>query len=140
MPAAPGIRLDYRCRVDRDAIARAQRLRQANEALEFERNRTTSLTEQIEEIVAEAEGPRVDEEAFARMTPEDAEAVRAILQPEGEPLGEEDWLGFTEDSGEPDPDDAGDGPEEEIARLEAEIAESRSRREALERYIEALGG
>jgi hypothetical protein len=140
MPAAPGIRLDYRCRVDRDAIARAQRLRQANEALEFERNRTTSLTEQIEEIVAEAEGPRIDEEAFTRMTPEDAAAVRTILQPDGDPLGEEDWLGFTEDAAEHDPDDDADGPEEEIARLEAEIAESRSRREALERYIEALGG
>jgi hypothetical protein len=127
--------------VDRDAIARAQRLRQAREALDFERDRTTTLQEQIEEIVAEADGPRVDEEAFARMTPEDAAAVRAILQPESEALSDDDWLGVAEESAEePEPDATGDYAEEEIARLEAAVLESRHRQEVLERYIEALGG
>jgi hypothetical protein len=131
--------------VDRDAIARAQRRRQALEALEFERNRETGLSEQIEEIVAEAEGPRIDEEAFARMTPEDAAALRTVLQLDGEPfsedepLPEDDWLGPTEGSSEPDPDEPEDDAEEEIGRLQAEVAESRRRQEVLERYLEALG-
>ena len=131
--------------MDRDAIARAQRRRQALEALEFERNRETGLSEQIEEIVAEAEGPRIDEEAFARMTPEDAAVLRTVLQLDGEPfaedeaLPEDDWLGPSEESSEPDPDETGDDAEEEIARLQAEVAESRRRQEVLERYIEALG-
>ncbi len=130
--------------MDRDAIARAQRRRQALEALEFERNRATGLSEQIEEIVAETEGPRIDEEAFAGMTPEDAAALRAVLQLDGEPLSEEeplpedDWLG-PEESSEPDPDEPEDDAEEEIARLQAEVAESRRRQALLERYIEALG-
>lgn len=131
--------------MDRDAIARAQRRRQALEALEFERNRTTGLSEQIEEIVAEAEGPRIDEEAFATMTPEDAAALRTVLQLDGEPLSEDeplpedDWLGPTEESPETDPDEPEDDAEEEIARLQAEVAESRRLQELLERYIEALG-
>lgn len=131
--------------MDRDAIARAQRRRQALEALEFERNRATGLSEQIEEIVAEAEGPRIDEEAFAKMTPEDAAALRTVLQVDGEPLWEDeplpedDWLGPSEESSEPDPDETEDDAEEEIARLQAEVAESRRRQELLERYIEALG-
>jgi hypothetical protein len=126
--------------VDRDAIARAQRRRQAQEALEFERNRATSLQEQIEELVAEADGPRIDEETFARMTPEDAQAVRAILQPESVPEPDEEWLGPDYDAAEDDPDETVEDPEEEIARLEEEIAASRRRQEVLERYIEALGG
>jgi len=131
--------------VDRDAIARAQRRRQALEALEFERNRATGLSEQIEEIVAETEGPRIDEEAFASMTPEDAAALRTVLQLDGEPLSEDeplpedDWLGPSEESSESDPDETEDDAEEEIARLQAEVAESRRRQEVLERYIEALG-
>ncbi|HEY8773190.1 MAG TPA: hypothetical protein VIM05_01355 [Gaiellaceae bacterium] len=131
--------------MDRDAIARAQRRRQALEALEFERNRATGLSEQIEEIVAETEGPRIDEEAFASMTPEDAAALRTVLQLDGEPLSEDeplpedDWLGPAEESSESDPDETEDDAEEEIARLQAEVAESRRRQEVLERYIEALG-
>ncbi len=131
--------------MDRDAIARAQRRRQALEALEFERNRATGLSEQIEEIVAETEGPRIDEEAFASMTPEDAAALRTVLQLDGEPLSEDeplpedDWLGPSEESSESDPDETEDDAEEEIARLQAEVAESRRRQEVLERYIEALG-
>lgn len=131
--------------MDRDAIARAQRRRQALEALEFERNRATGLSEQIEEIVAEAEGRRIDEEAFATMTPEDAAALRTVLQLDGEPLSEDeplpedDWLGATDEPSESDPDEPEDDAEEEIARLQAEVADSRRRQELLERYVEALG-
>lgn len=133
--------------MDREATARAQRRRQAHDALEFERNRATSLEEQLEAIVAELEGSKVDEEAFARMAPEDVEAVRAVLQPEGEQAPEEEWLGpeeewagFEGESAEADPGETEEETEEEIARLQKEIAASRRRQEALERYIEALNG
>jgi len=129
-------RLDYGWRVDRDAIARAQRRRQAQEALEFERDRATSLKEQVEAIVAELEGPRIDQDAFARMTPEDVEAVRAVLQPDDAPGPEEEWLGFEGESPEAGPSET----EEEIARLQQEIAASRRRQEVFERYMDALGG
>jgi hypothetical protein len=120
--------------VDRDAIARAQRRRQALEALEFERERADALLEQLEALVTELEAPRIDAAIFARMAPEDAEVVRGTLQP-GEPAGpEEEWLPI-EKSWEPDPAES----EAEIARLEEEIASSRRRQQAFERYIEALG-
>ena len=129
-------RLDYGWRVDRDAIARAQRRQQAQEALEFERDRATSLKEQVEAIVAELEGPRIDQDAFARMTPEDVEAVRAVLQPDDAPGPEEEWLGFEGESPEAGPSET----EEEIVRLQQEIAASRRRQEVFERYMDALGG
>jgi hypothetical protein len=130
--------------VDRDAIARAQRSRQAREALEFERDRATSLEEQVEAIVAELEGPRIDQEAFARMVPEDVEAVRALLQPDDAPGSEEKWLGFEGESLEGDSDETEQESEEEveaeIERLQQELAASRRRQEALERYIEEISG
>jgi hypothetical protein len=123
-------------RVDRDVIARAQRRRQALEALEFERERADALLEQLEALVTELEAPRIDEAIFARMAPEDVEVVRGTLQP-GEPKGpEEEWLPIEEEPLEPDPAER----EAEIARLEEEIASSRRRQQAFERYIEALGG
>jgi hypothetical protein len=130
--------------VDRDAIARAQRSRQAREALEFERDRAASLEEQIEAIVAELEGPRIDQEAFARMSPEDAEAARAVLQPDDAPGPEEEWLGLEGESFEDDPGETehetAEEVEAEIERLQQEIAASCRRQDVLERYIEALGG
>ncbi len=127
--------LDYLCRVDRDAIARAQRRRQALEALEFERDRAATLREQLEAIVTELEGPRIDEAAFATMAPEDVAVVRPAVQPVGLDGPEEEWLQIDEGSPEPDPEEI----EAEIARLEDEIASSRRRQEAFERYLEALG-
>ncbi len=130
--------------MDRDAIARAQRSRQAREALEFERDRATSLEEQVEAIVAELEGPRIDREAFVRMAPEDVEAVRAVLQPDDSQGPEEEWLGLEGESLEADPSETEQETEEEveaeIERLQQEIAASRRRQEVLERYIEALSG
>lgn len=120
--------------MDRDAIARAQRRRQVLEALEFERDRAEALREQLEVLVTEAEAPRIDEAVFAGMAAEDVEVVRSVLQP-GEQVGpEEEWLPIEEEE-EADPGER----EAEIARLEEEVASSRRRQEAFERYLEALG-
>ena len=125
--------------VDAEAIARAQRRRLAQEALEFERDREAVLREQLEAVVADVEGPRIDEEAFARMAPEDAELVRAILasglegeDPDLDP--EDEWYDIGE-TDEPDPESF----EDEVRRLEEEIAESRRLQQALTSYLDAVG-
>jgi len=139
---------NYRWLVDRDAIARGQRRRQANEALEFERDRMAMLEGQIEEFVTELIGTRIDDEAFATMPPEDVETVRAVLDPRPEYELDDEWLeaeGETaEDDLAPEAEDSEEDSEgeieAEISRLESEIAVSRQRQQALERYLEALGG
>jgi hypothetical protein len=124
--------------MDRPAIARAQRRREGLDALEFERSRAAALRDQLEEIVAELEGPRVDEETFGRMAPEDVELVRSILTPgASDEDAEEEWLA-PDDLDEAAPDGQG-ADEEEIARLAREIEESERRQQALERYLQALG-
>jgi hypothetical protein len=125
--------------MDVEAIARLQRRRLAREALEFERDREAVLREQLEAVVADVEGPRIDQEAFARMTPEDADLVRAILVSglEGEDPdldAEDEWY----DIGETDEPEA-ESFEDEVQRLEEEIAESRRLQQALTNYLEALG-
>ena len=127
--------------MDSEAIARNQRRRLIGEAVELEQGTEAALLEQLEETVAELEGPRIDEEAFARMTPEDADVVRTVLggQSPGEAILEEepveDWL-----APEADPEAENQELLAEIARLEEEIARSRRRREAFERYVDALDG
>ena len=74
--------------MDREAIARRVRRRQVEEALEFEREREQTLEEQIEMVIAEADGPAVDAATFARMTPEDAAIVKNELTPP--PIDDED--------------------------------------------------
>jgi hypothetical protein len=119
--------------VDREAIARAERRRQALEALEFERARAAALRERLESIVVELEGPALDEAAFAQMTPADVEVVRPALQ--------------SVDAEPPDPDREAENErettiawlEEEIARLDEELASSSRRQQAFERYLDALG-
>ena len=125
--------------VDVEAIARAQRRRLAQEALEFERDREAVLREQLEAVVAEVEGPRIDEEAFARMAPEDAELVRAILasglegeDPDLDP--EDEWYDIPE-TDEPEAESF----EDEVRRLEEELAESRRLQQALTSYLDAVG-
>lgn len=126
--------LDYLGAVDREAITRAERRRQALEALDFERARSAALHERLESVVTELDGPALDEAVFARLAPEDVAIVRPALQSdEDEPVDPlelelEDsraertaWL------------------EEEIARLEEEIASSGQRQLAFERYLEVLG-
>jgi hypothetical protein len=121
--------------VDRARIARAERRRQALDELEFERDRTALLHEEIARLVLELDGPRLDEEVFARLAPADVELVQGAFQ--GGPAaddGEEELF-------ELDSDDPGVDREEleaEISRLQAEIAASKRRQEAFERYVDAL--
>jgi hypothetical protein len=121
--------------VNRREIARAHRRLQAEEALEFERGREAALRDRLAAVVTEEEGRLVDEEAFARMAPEDAALVREGI---GDPIGdEEEPESFERDDFLADPDDV-DWHEEEIARLQEEIASAQRRQQALERYLEAL--
>src|SRR5262245_32332396 len=117
--------------MDAEAIARAQRRRLAQEALEFERDREGVLRDQLEAVGADVEGPRIDEEAFSRMAPEDADLVRAILasglegeDPDLDP--DDEWY----DIGETDEPEA-EPFEDEVRRLEQEIADSRRLQQAL---------
>src|SRR5262245_26650427 len=125
--------------MDRQAIVRAQRRRQANEALEFERAREEALQDRIESIVAELDGPAVDEAAFASMAPEQAAVVRTELYgEEPEPLDEE-WAVTPEEDPVADPLLELADQEAEIARLQEEIADSVRRQQAFAAYLEALG-
>jgi hypothetical protein len=121
--------------MDRLALVKAERRRQATEELEAERDRAAQLREEIVRLVVELEGPPLDEEVFARLAPEDVEVVRPVLQ--YETAIEAEWL----DSEEPwrDEETKRAEAEAEIARLEAEIAASTRRQEAFERYLAALG-
>ncbi len=134
--------------MDRDAIARARRRRQAEEALEVERDRMAMLEGEIEDLVTELVGARIDEETYAAMTPEDAETVRELLGAPPDFEVDEDWAtddeSADEETAEDDPGAVAEDPageiEAEIARLESEIAISRQRQQALERYLAALDG
>jgi hypothetical protein len=121
--------------VDREAIGRGERRRRIEEALDEERGREQALVERLQEVVTEGEGNRIDEQAFARMDPEDVALVRDVLEePSLFDEGEEyaDFLSLERD----EKDEA--EVEKEIARLQAEIAASQRRRLAYERYLEAL--
>src|SRR5207247_1751720 len=77
----PPARRDYGSRrMDRSAIVRAERRRQATDELEVERDRAVALREEITRLVVELEGPRLDEEVFAQLVAEDVELVRPALQ------------------------------------------------------------
>jgi hypothetical protein len=123
--------------VDRVAVARAERRRQALEELEFERGRAEALHDEIARLVVELEGPRLDEEVFARLEPADVELVQGSLQ-DGPSTddGDDEWF----DPDADDPEALRAEAEEEIRRLEAEIAASTRRQEAFERYLDALDG
>jgi hypothetical protein len=132
---------DYGWRVDRAAIARSERRRQATEELEFERERTAALHDEIVRLVLELDGERFDEEVFARLSPDDVEVVRTALH--GTPAVEEDeeWLELTGGDVEEPRDEQAEREEleAEIVRLQGEIAASTRRQEAFVRYLEALG-
>ena len=121
--------------MDREAIVRTERRRRVTEALEFERAREEALRDRLESIVAELDGPALDEAAFASMAPEQAAVVRTELYgEEPEPLGEE-WAVPLEDDPEADPVlDAAD-QEAEIVRLQEEMANSAERQRAFEAYL-----
>ncbi len=125
--------------MDRQAIARAQRRRQVEEALEFERARADALREQLETIVAELDGPALDETVFAAMTPEDVAVVRpALYGAEDEP--DDEWITLELESAEAESEsDPVEEQEAEVARLAEAIDASVRRQQAFERYLEALG-
>jgi hypothetical protein len=127
--------LDYLGVVDRESIARAERRRQALEAVEFERARATALRERLESIVAELDGPAIDEAVFAQLAPEDVAVVRPALR--GDDL--EPVESFEIDLDETETDTT-TWLEEEVVRLQEEIASSERSQQAFERYLEALGG
>lgn len=120
--------------MDRGGIARERRRRQALEQLEFERDREAALRDQLEEVVTELHGAEVDEAAFGRMAPDEVEIVREAISgaEEGEPF-EDEWL-----PEEPEEDSA-EVAEAELARLGAELEDSRRRQRAFEAYLAVLG-
>jgi hypothetical protein len=121
--------------VDRARIARAERRRQALEELDFERERAAALAEEIARLVVELEGPGLDEKVFARLAPADVELVQGSFQ-SGPQADDVDVEWFDPDAD--DPETLRRETEEEIRRLEAEIAASIRRQEAFERYLDAL--
>jgi hypothetical protein len=130
--------LNYLCEVDVEAIARAQRRRQALEALELQRDREAALQEQLEAIVAEVHGPRIDEATFTRMAPEDVELARGVLESSLDTVesvfeSDEEWI--MEETPEIESEDY----ETELGRLQSEIADSRRLQQALRSYLAALG-
>jgi ABC-type oligopeptide transport system substrate-binding subunit len=121
--------------VDRESIARAERRRQALEALEFERSRAAALRERLEAIVVELDGPAIDASIFAELSPQDVEIVRPALQgDEAEPV---ESFELDLEGGDRQEEHAA-WLEEEVARLEQEIVASGSRQQAFERYLDAL--
>ena len=123
--------------MDRLAIVRAERRRQAADELDTERDRAQALRDEITRLVVELDGPRLDEETFARLAPEDVELIRAAIQGGTAIEGTEpEWL----DPDESWPDEETDRAEleQEIIRLEQEIAASERRQQAFERYLAAL--
>ena len=112
--------------MDRDAIARARRRREFEEALEEERDREATLRDQIELVVAEEEGPRIDRELLELLGPDEAALLTDLFTVSAD--GDEDEL---------ERDDEGED-EDEVARLLQEIEQSRARQRALERAAQLL--
>ena len=95
----------------------------------------TLLHEEIARLVLELEGPGLDEEVFARLSPGDVELVRGSLQGRPAAEGDEDeWFELHNEDPETDREEL----EAEIVRLQAEIAASTRRQEAFQRYLDAL--
>ena len=117
--------------MNRSAIARDGRRRQAVEALAFEREREDALRVQLHEVVLEEDGRRVDEAAFSHMAPGDVTRVREALHAVDGDLLEDDEPLASEVTD-------GDGSEDEIRRLQEEIEQCRAAQRALERYLKAL--
>ncbi len=126
--------------MDRQAIARRRRAEQVRELLAEERDREQVLIEALEERIAEADGPKLDDEVFARMPPEEAALVRSRLGVE--PGAEEELASEESFWDEVDAEAGSDGSEleEEIVRLEGEVALCRRQQEAYRHYLELLGG
>lgn len=140
--------------MDRDALVRRVRRRQALDALAFERDRAELLTEQLEETVASLEGARVDAAVYAQLGLDDVQLVCAALRHNDHDEAvfddDDDEAVFDEDAdAEAAPDDADDTQEEkeeedtqedeeEILRLQGELDVSGRLQAALERYLDVL--
>ena len=130
--------------MDRETIARGQRRRSAEEAIEVERDRMAMLESEIADLIAQLHGGAIDEAAFAAMQPADVETVRSILDPGADFEVDEEWIADQDESADDElppaeEEDPAAEIETEISRLEAEIEDSRQRQSALERYLDALG-
>jgi hypothetical protein len=137
--------------VDREAIARKLRREQVEELLGYEREREQTLKNQIELVIAEAEGPGVDKAVFERLSAEHVEILKRELNPqhvfEPDEPGEdmEDFFGWERDEISDDDEwsfqieEPVDTTEEELARLNEEIEDCRRRQAAYEAYLAALG-
>lgn len=124
--------------MDREAIGRARRRTLVLERLEDERNREAALVDRLEEIVTELVGPAIDQAAYAQLAADQVPVVReAIEGREDDDYGTSWFSELEEDAIEDGEEDAFDA-EAEIARLEGEIAASRSRQEALQAYLDAI--
>jgi chromosome segregation ATPase len=130
--------------VDRDAHVRAARRRQALDALAFEQDREAVLVEQLEDVLAEIEGARLDTDLFAQMTADEAQLVRTALgedtayEPEEEEEPDSDADDAGTDEAAEDAEDPEDEVEAEVVRLQSEIERSRGVQAALERYLELV--
>jgi len=121
--------------VDREAIARGVRRRQAQE---FERDREQALEDQVALVIGEVDGPQVDDAAFATMSAEDVAIVQAELNPL--PYEAEDGPDFFErdDLIDFDNSEPVDPHAEELARLNEELVQCRRRQAAFQAYLAAL--
>ena len=102
------------------------------------------LEGEIEDLIAQLHGGAIDEAAFAAMQPDDVLMVRELLGPQPDFEVDEEWATDEHDTfdeaAEPEPEEDPTAElEEEISRLESEIEVAKQRRQALERYLEALG-
>jgi hypothetical protein len=130
--------------VDRERVTRDVRRRQVLEELESERSRAEALREQLEALVAERDGPALDERLFAAMDPREVDVVRPAVQavdpelfePE-EPDEAEEADGAGEDAFSPEEEHAA-YQEAEIGRLAGEIESSAARQRAFQRYLDLL--
>jgi hypothetical protein len=136
--------------MDREALVRASRRRLALDALAFEQDREAVLLGELEDLMAELEGARLDVDLFAQMSPAQAELVRAAL---GEDAGSddeeppeadgEDGSSLVDrdavDVGKPEADDIDDDDAaDEILRLREALESSRRVQAALRAYLELL--
>jgi hypothetical protein len=125
--------------VDRDAHVRAARRRQALDALTFERDREAVLVEELEDVLADVDGARLDADAFAQMSLDEAHLVRAALgEDEHTDAGPEQEAETGTGEAVEDAESAEDEAESEVVRLQAEIDGSRRAQAALERYLELV--
>lgn len=108
--------------MNEDETVRARRRREALDMLAFERQREEALLPQLESALRDARAWRVDASVIAGMEAADVDELRAagfLLQA---PAG-----------------DSNTRLEERVAKLKADLDESRRRQAAYERFAAALG-